>query len=250
MSSSNASGDDNFAYVDESNPDALRAVLRAAWISGRSVTLSSDSAGLASRLMLHDGQDENPLGTHDCFSCEGKGVIHNCVVCGSERGGEGTCGSDDPRALCNYKPAERNAESIRSQQISAISSLQNRLVEVGRGRSDDALEGVLRMPEWDVLAHSVDAKPLLSPSFSSQVSIHQDELEAATAGSDWLDGFRNQNNRLDILETTTPGRVPRVKWAALFDVRDRLTHAYLLTRDEMNRTQLTLVTTDMAVVES
>jgi hypothetical protein len=50
-----------------------------------------------------------PPGTRKCGVCEGKGVIYQCVICGADEPGAGSCGSDDPRALCKWKATTASA---------------------------------------------------------------------------------------------------------------------------------------------
>lgn len=48
-----------------------------------------------------------PPGTSECHACDGKGFIYKCVICGSDEPGGGTCGSSDPRALCQFLAAKQ-----------------------------------------------------------------------------------------------------------------------------------------------
>jgi hypothetical protein len=47
-------------------------------------------------------EPSRPPGAQPCHLCEGQGFINQCVICGSAEPRTGTCGSDDPRALCNW----------------------------------------------------------------------------------------------------------------------------------------------------
>jgi hypothetical protein len=67
-----------------------------------------------------------------------------------------------------------------------------------------------------------------------------DEIDGARVGEDWMDARQFDGMKREYVEDTA-GRAPRVKWAALFDGYDKLVCCYLLTRDAMNYTQLTLV---------
>jgi ribosomal protein L37E len=72
-----------------------------------------------------------------------------------------------------------------------------------------------------------------------------DETDAAMAGHLWLEQFITPACKIEYADSAH-GRRPRVKWIALFDVNDKLTHAALLTRDESNWTQLTRVSAGTA----
>lgn len=67
-----------------------------------------------------------------------------------------------------------------------------------------------------------------------------DELDAALAGEAWIHARLAFARRM-AYSSDTGAQAQKVKWCALFDSHDRLVYAYLLVRDELNWTQLTLV---------
>jgi hypothetical protein len=68
-----------------------------------------------------------------------------------------------------------------------------------------------------------------------------DEADAGQVGVDWMTQFGTSQSKIEYAESP-PGRIPRLKWVAMFDHHDLLTHAVLFNRDEKNWTQLTRVT--------
>jgi hypothetical protein len=229
--------------IDLRNVEQLRQALRTASINGRDICLSGEAAGLVALAMLKLGEDIEPPGTHKCFQCEGKGVVFSCVICASDEAGRGTCGSSDPRALCNFSPKLVSPSDGRGRSIETISSVRNSIAQVIRGPAAaeeivEALKGVLGLPEWDIIAGAGVSQ---NPPGTARTMRFQDEIDAASAGWDWIGQFQKEGTKLELLESSHSGKIPRIKWAALFDCYDRLTHAYLLSRDEKNWTQVTFV---------
>lgn len=87
-----------------------------------------------------------------------------------------------------------------------------------------------------------EAESLITQSGGLQQATFIDEIDAALAGNKWLTSYQQSNRELwfTSLVDDTP-QMPRIKWAALFDSNDKLFAAYLLTRDQFNRTQITYV---------
>lgn len=74
----------------------------------------------------------------------------------------------------------------------------------------------------------------------AKAAMYLDELTAAQEGQKWLNGFIDQGATIAYSEDSGP-QAPRVKWAAIFNSYDRMVAGYLLTRDAMNWTELTLI---------
>jgi hypothetical protein len=71
--------------------------------------------------------------------------------------------------------------------------------------------------------------------------MYMDELDAGTAGEEWLAHHIPGAASLHRSPEPSGGQSPRVRWVALFDRNDRLTYGYMLTRDIMNWTQITFI---------
>jgi hypothetical protein len=229
--------------IDLRDVEQLRQALRVASINGKDICLSAEAAGLVSLAMLKLEQDIAPPGTRECFHCEGKGVVYSCVVCASDEAGRGTCGSSDPRALCNFTPDLVISPDPRGLSLEAVGSIRNSISRAVRSPvvaegCVAELRGILEMPEWAIIAKIGASK---SPESTSRTMRFQDELDAASAGWDWIGQFQKEGSRLELVESDHSGRIPRIKWAALFDQHERMTHAYLLSRDEKNWTQIIFV---------
>jgi hypothetical protein len=116
-------------------------------------------------------------------------------------------------------------------------------------------DGLLERPQvgnWSyetralcVAAPVVNQSLTATPDLAGTRLTFLDEIDAARAGEDWLQNARTIEHRLEYLEDNGSGAMPKVKWAALFDSYDRLTHAYLLTRDLQNWCQITFVSANI-----
>jgi hypothetical protein len=67
-----------------------------------------------------------------------------------------------------------------------------------------------------------------------------DEGEAGYVGEEWIASAAKDDDRLEYSRPQS-AQPNQIKWAGLFDAGGNLKRAYLLTRNDMNRTQLTLV---------
>lgn len=86
-------------------------------------------------------------------------------------------------------------------------------------------------------------------ALASSHRIFMDELDAGIAGEEWLRQHLPGSVSMARSEEPSGGRSPRLRWVVLFDCNDRLTHGYTLTRDIMNWTQLTLISTTPSAVD-
>lgn len=69
-----------------------------------------------------------------------------------------------------------------------------------------------------------------------------DEIDAAFAGNQVLATIPvEEGGRLDMTDHGGTAEIPRIRAVARFDSNDRLRAAYLLSRDMLNRTQLTML---------
>lgn len=78
------------------------------------------------------------------------------------------------------------------------------------------------------------------PEATHKRQVFMDEIDAAAAGSEWIQPFFTPNFSL-CFSVDEGARAPRAKWCMLFDSLDRVVAGYILTRDAKNWTELTKV---------
>lgn len=78
------------------------------------------------------------------------------------------------------------------------------------------------------------------PEVTHKRQVFMDEIDAAKAGSEWLEPFFGPGFRL-CFSVDEGARAPQAKWCMLFDSLDRVVAGYMLTRDAKNWTELTKV---------
>jgi hypothetical protein len=84
-----------------------------------------------------------------------------------------------------------------------------------------------------------------------QVAQHRyiDESDAVESASAWLHEVGG-DRPVTVMQDSYQAQAPKMKWLAIFDFDDKLTHAALLTRDSLNWTQLTLISATPSMIRA
>jgi len=97
------------------------------------------------------------------------------------------------------------------------------------------------MESWLAARMAAASAPIQKePEAMHKRQVFLDEIDAAKAGSEWLEPFFAPEFHL-CYSHDEGSQAPRAKWCMLFDSLDRVMAGYMLTRDAKNWTELTKI---------
>lgn len=164
----------------------------------------------------------------DSFGIQCQGT--DCCISGPERGSE-----VEAVAAWNRRAAKPAVPEVLFDGYAVLQAMSEKAkARTSPANVSDVLDAAVKLIRA--------AAPPLPVAQGVPVAKFLDEIEAVRAGDEFLNRFTaNTGGRVFYVPDDGTGPAPRIKWVAFFDIGDNLRAVYLLTRDQFNRTQLTLV---------